>query len=92
VRLIFGSLWRPTVQIVEDHPLAFCDPRAVAPEDCIHVDRVMPTSYSEVTYVKYNTAQKWYFLKHQRIDEAALFVSYDSEGVGQSNCKKFPAR
>jgi hypothetical protein len=74
---------------VEDQPLAFCDPRTVVPEDCLAIDRVTPTSYSEVTYLKYNAAQEWYFLKHQRMDEVAVFVSYDSEGLGQSNCKKF---
>ncbi|RWA10866.1 hypothetical protein EKO27_g4236 [Xylaria grammica] len=72
------NVWRPLNRIVEDCPIAICDPRTVDPDDLVAADRVTPDFAVELYYLKYNANQRWYWLRHQSPDELMVFVNYDS--------------
>ncbi|KAK0616845.1 hypothetical protein B0T14DRAFT_568417 [Immersiella caudata] len=71
------TLWRAT-RPVEEAPLALCDPSSLGSDDLINVARPGRDFVGEVSYVKHNLNQRWYFLSDQQPDELTLFSSYDS--------------
>lgn len=82
------SAWRPLKHVVREAPLAFCDFTSVDPVDLIATDRPSREYVGEVYYMKYNSAQRWYWLSQQTPDELSLFMSYDSDpGEGEATCK-----
>lgn len=72
------SVWRPLSRPIEDSPLAFCDPRTLSEEDLVAADRVAPEYAGEIYYVMSNPKQRWYWLSHQKPEEVAVFLSFDS--------------
>ncbi|ERF72759.1 hypothetical protein EPUS_04812 [Endocarpon pusillum Z07020] len=77
IRII--NVWRPLKHVVRDAPLAFCDFTSVDAADLIATDRPSREYVGEVYYVRYNSAQRWYWLSEQTPDELSLFMSYDSD-------------
>lgn len=78
VRLI--NLWRPITDYpVYDRPLAFADfntlpSDALQPSDLIY----SPDNIGETMAVAYSPNTRWYYLRHQTINEATLLQCYDS--------------
>jgi len=73
---------------VEDHPLALCDPKSVNHSiDLIATDRVGSSYVGEVYYLKHNPKPKWYWLRNQKPNELALFISFDSSCGSKPNCE-----
>ncbi len=81
------STWRPLFRPIEENPIAFCDPATVDRKDMLEVDRVTPISLIEIFQVKFNSAQKWYWLSNQTPDEVSVFIQFDSHPPeGRLNC------
>ena len=78
-----GSVWTPTVPVVYNYGLAFCDRESLGRSDLIAVDRPSPLYTGEVYYQKFAPSQRFYWLKHQRCDELSLFMTYDSDLAAQ---------
>lgn len=72
------SVWRPLSRPIEDSPLAFCDSRTLSERDLVAADRVAAEYAGEIYYVLSNPRQRWYWLSHQKPDELAVFLSFDS--------------
>lgn len=68
--------------MVEDAPLAFCDRRTIQAEDFREVDKVHDDYVGENNYLQYREDQQWYYLAQQRVNEPAIFVTWDSEFSG----------
>ncbi len=66
----------------QDHNLLYCDFSTVQQDDLFAVDRVSSEYISEVYMLKPRDHYDWYWIDHQRPDEASLFVSYDSAETG----------
>ncbi|KAI9700144.1 MAG: hypothetical protein M1820_006926 [Bogoriella megaspora] len=81
-RLRIVNLWRPLHGTVTDVPLAFCDPDSVEEADLIATDRPSAKRVGEVYNLKFNANQRWYWIRDMTEDEAALFISWDSENQG----------
>lgn len=73
------SLWRPLIPVVEDCPLTICDRRTVPKSDLVAADKIHEDHYEKGYYVKHNPRHEWYWLSRQRVDEVALFVTWDSD-------------
>ncbi|KAH6714498.1 hypothetical protein BKA61DRAFT_655958 [Leptodontidium sp. MPI-SDFR-AT-0119] len=72
------NVWRPLFRPIEENPIAFCDPTTVERKDMLAVDRVTPISLIEIFQLKFNPAQKWYWLSNQKPDEVSVFIQFDS--------------
>ena len=59
-------------------PLAILDPRTIREEDLVHCDSVGPGFNAEISYVKANEDQKWYWMSAQTCEEALIFLEWDS--------------
>lgn len=81
-----SSVWRP-FGVVQDHDLVFCDFSSVQTSDLLAVDRVSREHVGEVYMLKPRESYDWYWFDHQRPDEAALFLSYDSTPKNGPPCK-----
>ena len=91
-RVAFVNLWRPIVGPVLDNPLAVCDARTVAPEDLaatdIHHfgedDLEVPRHSGQIYSVRYNPAQRWFYVSAMRPEEFLLLKGYDSRADGRA--------
>lgn len=81
------SVWRPLHYTVKDAPLAFCDFRSVDRQDLIRCDRISAQYAGENYQLKHNASQAWTYFSNQEPDEAAIFVSYDSNPGTDAECK-----
>lgn len=63
-----------------NHPLALCDPKTVQDNHLVKVDRVSDTYAGEVCYLSYAEGQRWYWVSSQDVNEAWVFLSFDSWG------------
>ena len=54
--------------------------------DLLATDRVSPQSRVEMYYVKYNGAQRWYWLPRQTVRELLVFTNFDSEQKATGPC------
>ncbi|OAG19570.1 hypothetical protein CC77DRAFT_1051261 [Alternaria alternata] len=82
-RIRLMNTWRPLVAVIEDQPLALCDPRTVAPEDLFACDRVVVNKLGEVYLMRYDPRQRWYWLSSQKTSEPYVFLTWDSKSEGQ---------
>lgn len=82
---LLGSVWRPLVDVVEDHPLALCDARSASLDDLIEVSFV-DRGYIRHNYMaKYNPNFRLCYLSNMRSDETCIFKVFDSkDGVAKS--------
>jgi hypothetical protein len=65
-------------------PLAMCDAASVAPGDLVASDLIYPDRRGETYQVRFNTAQRWYWLPQMMTDEALLLKCYDSVRDGRA--------
>jgi hypothetical protein len=91
-RVAFVNLWRPIAGPVLDNPLAVCDARSVAPGDLVATDiqhfgeddLATPRHHGEIYSVRYNPAQRWFYVSAMRPDEFLLLKCYDSRADGRA--------
>jgi hypothetical protein len=91
-RVAFVNLWRPIVGPVLDNPLAVCDARSVAPGDLAATDirhygeddLETPRHSGQIYSVRYNPAQRWYYVSAMRPEEFLLLKGYDSRADGRA--------
>ncbi|PVH86311.1 hypothetical protein DL98DRAFT_407871, partial [Cadophora sp. DSE1049] len=81
-----ASTWRSLLPVVEDQPLAFCDPFTVRPMDLVETDRIVVNKLGAVYLMHYHEEQQWYWLHHQTSSEPFVFITWDSEAQGQARC------
>ncbi|EJD39107.1 hypothetical protein AURDEDRAFT_47783, partial [Auricularia subglabra TFB-10046 SS5] len=73
------NVWRP-ISTVLSVPLAYGDYRTFhAERDLVESDVIYPDKKGEIYGVRYNEAQKWYYVKNQAPDEVVLLKCYESE-------------
>ena len=77
VRVI--NVWRPIDCVVEDYPLAFCDPSSVPTQDVVECDHVRRKFKGANMYLHFNPQHKWYYLGQQREDEVLFLKMFDSD-------------
>ncbi|KAH8682291.1 methyltransferase CmcJ [Xylariales sp. PMI_506] len=77
VRVI--NVWRPLEHVVEDRPLAFCDPSSVADDDLVECDHVRRKFKGSTLYSYFSDAHKWCYLGQHRPDEVLLLKMFDSD-------------
>lgn len=77
VRVI--NIWRPIDNVVEDYPLAFCDPSSVPPRDLVECDHVRRRFKSANMYMHFNPDHKWHYLGQQRPEEVLFLKMFDSD-------------
>ncbi|KAK0646747.1 hypothetical protein B0T16DRAFT_493667, partial [Cercophora newfieldiana] len=77
-RIRILNVWRPLSPVVDNWPLAFCDPSTVCADDLIRVDRLRPTYAGEVYYLQHTPAQRWYYLGQQTSAEITVFSGFDT--------------
>ncbi|CAG8069228.1 unnamed protein product [Penicillium salamii] len=80
------SVWRPYDHIVEDFPLAVCDPASMNENEFVRCDQIMRTYIGETIFPLYNSTDKWYFLSNHSPDELLLLKIYDSASDVKANC------
>ncbi|KAG7287563.1 hypothetical protein NEMBOFW57_007075 [Staphylotrichum longicolle] len=71
------SVWRP-LGVVHECDLLYGDFTTVAPTDLHAVDRASSEYVGEVYMLKPRSHYDWYWVDHQRPDEASIFISFDS--------------
>jgi hypothetical protein len=73
------SLWRPIRGPVTHWPLALCD-NSNLDTDTIEVGDVVFEDFTiNNEYIRFNPAQKWYYVSEQQASEAWVFVQGDAE-------------
>lgn len=78
-----SSIWKPLKGPLKDWPLAFCDASTVDPvEDLVPSDDVHIQDVIESIQVRYNSKQKWCYLREQSASEILVFKAADSKKVG----------
>lgn len=76
-------------------PLAVCDPKTnVNLDDVVAVDHITPSIHTEVAYLRWNAAHRWYWMSNQTPDEVIMMTQYDTHPPGgrfNSECSLFPS-
>jgi hypothetical protein len=88
----FHSLWKPLSAPSNDWPLALCDARSIAPEDCVAADAVRRGRVGEHTRVYYNVKHKWFYVDKMQRDEILVFRQVDTEVMGGGGELRFETR
>jgi len=84
------NVWKPLHGPLRDWPLALCDLRSIDPDDLQRLDEVHSEDFLESYQVKYNSAQRWWFLPEQEPHEILVFKGADSEVSGAVPHGSFP--
>ena len=84
------SVWRPTIDVVEDQPLALCDARSVEPSDLVEADHVRKHYNGANLYAKSSRKYRWHYLNQQRRDEVTLLKMFDSDPDVAATCQSNP--
>ena len=82
------NVWRPIEHVVEDYPLAFCDPNSVPEQDLVECDHVRRKFKGANMYAHFNPEHKWYYLGQQRPEEVLLLKMFDSDPSVTAKCKQ----
>ncbi|KAI1845652.1 hypothetical protein JX265_005342 [Neoarthrinium moseri] len=77
--LIDYSVWRPLEHVVEDYPLAFCDPESISADDLVECDHVRRKFKGATLYAHFNDTHKWSYIGNHRPDEVLLMKMFDSD-------------
>ncbi|ATY64553.1 methyltransferase [Cordyceps militaris] len=77
------NVWRPLNPApVESNPLAFASARSVDDADVVPVEHRYSNGYTgETAAVRYNPAQRWYYLSGMTGSERLLLECFDSESL-----------
>jgi hypothetical protein len=78
------NLWRPIRGPLRDAPLAVADARTVHPDDLVPSDLIYRDRVGETYSVKYDPAQRWFYVPEMQRDEALLLKCYDSATDGRA--------
>ncbi|KAI1453886.1 hypothetical protein F4805DRAFT_441729 [Annulohypoxylon moriforme] len=81
-RLRIVNFWKPINHAVESSPLIFCESSSICETDKIACDVVSHNYVGESVFLHYSENHNWLWLSNQRLDEAFIFVSYDTQPVG----------
>ncbi|KAF4436967.1 hypothetical protein F53441_13149 [Fusarium austroafricanum] len=81
-KTLHSCTWRPLIPRLEDNLLAVCDFRSVDPDDLVVTDRILPTEYWTMYFLKHNPKQRWHWLSGQTPDELILMLMYDTKAGG----------
>jgi hypothetical protein len=79
------NVWRALSAPPQDVPLALCDARSLAREDCIAADAIFdpPGGAPEWSFESYviaaNPAHRWHWFSDLTADEAIVFKTFDSD-------------
>jgi len=76
------NVWRPLVGPVVDWPLATMDALSLKPEHAhpVSLYRGTWTDRGQTMTFEYDEAQRWYYLRHHRVDEVTMIKIWDSWG------------
>jgi hypothetical protein len=85
-RVLQVNLWRPIRGPLRDFPLAICDASSIAPHQLEAVDLLYPDRRGEIYYLRYDSAQRWYYAPDMQVHEAWLIKNYDSAVTGIARC------
>jgi hypothetical protein len=83
-RVEIVNVWRPIRGPLRDAPLAICDATSVAFADFVPSDLVYRDRVGETYRVRYNPAQRWFYVPEMRTDEVVLIKCYDSPEGGRA--------
>ncbi|KJZ75819.1 hypothetical protein HIM_04643 [Hirsutella minnesotensis 3608] len=77
------NVWRPlNKDPVESFPLSFASTSTLHHDDVVPIERRYPDGYlGQTAAIRYNPAQKWYYLSGMTADEALLLECFDSESL-----------
>jgi len=75
------NAWRPVSWTVGDAPIAFCDYHTIDKEDLVPTDRPWKGLAREIYNIKWNSSQRWYWIRDQTPDEVTLFLNWDSSPI-----------
>ncbi|KXT00841.1 hypothetical protein AC578_982 [Pseudocercospora eumusae] len=78
-RFQWVNVWKPLRGPVNDWPLCFCDPATIDVQDMETTDMVYPDYFTENLSLRFNSAQKWYYLSDHQPDEIIIFKQSDSD-------------
>ena len=78
------NVWRPIGRPVVTKPLALSDASTMRPEDFIATDLVYKDRVGEISQIKYNERQCWYYFSEMVRDEALLIKCFDSIDDGRA--------
>lgn len=82
-----GSIWKPLNPVIDDMPLAVCDPRSVQWKDLVPADVIGPGFNAEVYYLRPQSGHRWYWMSKQTAEQPLLFLSWDSHPPSDNlNC------
>lgn len=76
--------------MVEDYPLAFCDPCSIPDQDLVECDHVRRKFKGATLYAYYNEAHRWNYLGNHSPDEVLLLKMFDSDPSIKAKRKSTP--
>ena len=85
-RVLQINIWRPIVGPLTNLPLAVCDGRSLAPENCVLTDLVRPDFVSEFITLEHHPDQRWRYFPAMGTDEIIVFKNYDSDPSKSPYC------
>jgi hypothetical protein len=77
-RYLICNVWRPINGAVEQWPLAVCDVQSLAPGDFVDAELHWPHRTGHVCAIRHRAGQRWLYVPAMTVDEALVFVCYDS--------------
>jgi hypothetical protein len=90
-RVSIVNVWRPLTELVQDRPLAVCDPRSVSMSDFVETaidhfgdDVSRPRHSGQIYSLRFNPEHQWLYVSEMRSDEFLLFKTYDSASDGRA--------
>ncbi|KAL8911211.1 MAG: hypothetical protein Q9172_007711 [Xanthocarpia lactea] len=87
-RLRIYNIWKPLNPVIDDMPLAICDPRSVTWTDLVAADVIGPGFNAEVYYLRPQAYHRWYWMSKQTAEQLLLFLSWDSHPPSDGlNCR-----
>jgi hypothetical protein len=76
------NVWRPINGRVEQWPLAVCDMQSMNADDFVDAELRWPHRTGHVCAVRHNPAHRWLYVPSMDIEEALVFMCYDSARRG----------
>jgi hypothetical protein len=90
VRAAIVNVWRPITELVQDRPLAVCDPRSASMSDFVETaiehfgdDVSRPRHTGQIYSLRFKPEHQWLYVSDMRSDELLLFKAYDSVTDGR---------
>ena len=84
------NVWRPINGAVVASPLGFADSASAEESDLVGVQHIYPDYIGETASVRYNPAQKWWYVSGQTNDEVSLIKCFDSVAGADGKFRRTP--